>query len=150
MFDFQKLCDRCEHMTVLQKVRLLAEKAPSVFARLETLGTDTASAKKTLAAFMLGSIADGGELDEMEYLLMYPSLLRVFGDKFDFSGVKRAFESGGEEKSRSRDYIRGMTEMLAGADENLRSDIVSLCLMMATVDGKISLSERNYIKQLVN
>ena len=83
-------------------------------------------------------------------MIMYPSLLRVFGDKFDFSGVKRAFESGGEQKSRSGDYLRGMTEMLAGADENLRSDIVSLCLMMATVDGKISLSERNYIKQLVN
>lgn len=34
------------------------------------------------------------------------------------------------------------------ADETLREDVIALCLCVVTVDGKISLRERNYIRKL--
>ena len=36
-----------------------------------------------------------------------------------------------------------------GVDEDLQADIVILCLCIMTVDGKVSLKERNYVKRLM-
>ena len=39
--------------------------------------------------------------------------------------------------------------MLSLVDDSIREDVVALCLAVVTVDGKISLKERKYIKKLI-
>lgn len=142
MVDFQKLCDEYENLTFPQRVKDLADKSIKVFSRLSAMDIDLAAAKKTLAAFILGSIVNDGELNEMQYLLMYPSLMRVFGERYDFSDVKSLFESNLEDNELQ------MLKLLSLVDDDVRRDIIAICIMVINVDGKIPSEEKQYIKKL--
>ena len=100
------------------------------------------------AGFILGSVAADGRINEQEYLLICPALIHVFGEDFDFESVKRSFREDKEGRAAVKRYTEEMTALLSFADESLREDIVGLCLCVTTVDGKISLRERNYIRRL--
>ncbi len=41
-----------------------------------------------------------------------------------------------------------MISIINVCDEELATDIISLCLLITSVDGKISLKEKRYIRQL--
>ena len=45
-------------------------------------------------------------------------------------------------------YSKELIEILSDVDESLQLDIIILCLCVVSLDGKISLKERRYIKQL--
>lgn len=109
---------------------------------------DLAAAKKTLAAFILGSIVNDGELNEMQYLLMYPSLMRVFGERYDFSDVKSLFESNLAANRNLEDNELQMLKLLSIVDDDVRRDIIAICIMVINVDGKIPSEEKQYIKKL--
>lgn len=148
MVDFQKLCDEYENLTFPQRVKALADKSIKVFSRLSAMDIDLAAAKNTLAAFILGSIVNDGELNEMQYLLMYPSLMRVFGERCDFSDVKSLFESNLAANRNLEDNELQMLKLLSLVDDDVRRDIIAICIMVINVDGKIPSEEKQYIKKL--
>ena len=149
MFDFVKLCKEYEKLSPVEKGAMLTEKAVKTFARLSHMNIEGLDPKETIAAFVIGSIVSDGVIDEREYLFMYPSLVRAFGDDFDFASIKQSFESDKEGRKLVGKYTEEMMKIIAAADDDLRADIISLCLLIATVDGKISLKERRYITKLI-
>ena len=42
-----------------------------------------------------------------------------------------------------------MVDILGELDDELKDDIVIVCMMICAIDGKISLKEKNWIKQLI-
>ncbi len=46
------------------------------------------------------------------------------------------------------EYTKETIRVLNFLDDDLTADIVMLCLCVVAIDGKISLREKNYIKQL--
>lgn len=149
MFDFAKLCREYQNLSPVEKGAMLTEKAVKTFAGLSLLDIEGLDPKQTLAAFVIGSVVSDGVIDEREYLLMYPSLVRAFGDDFDFASVKQSFEGDKEGRKLVGKYTEEMMKIISAVDDDLRCDIISLCLLIATVDGRISLKERRYIKKLI-
>ena len=149
MFDFIKLCNEYEKLTTAQKIVMLSEKSVSIFVRFKLLGVDELTAKRTMAAFIIGSITSDGVVDEREYLFMYPSLARFFGVDFDFNAIKISFKENKSDKKYAQKYLREMLNLISLADEELKADIIAVCLMITAVDGKISFKERRYIKKLI-
>lgn len=149
MFDFAKLCKECQNLSPVEKGVILTEKAVKTFAGLSLLDIEGLDPKQTLATFVIGSIVSDGVIDEREYLLMYPSLVSAFGDDFDFASVKQLFESDKESRKLIVRYTEEMMKIISAVDDELKCDIITLCLLIATVDGKISLKERRYIKKLI-
>ena len=78
-----------------------------------------------------------------------PSLVKAFGEDFDFATVKAEFEGDKQTHKEIRDYTRDLLTVLSLVDDSIREDVVALCLAVVTVDGKISLKERKYIKKLI-
>lgn len=148
MFEFSKLCREFEALSVAERSALLAEKSVGILAKLALLGIPGVDPIPTLAGFMLGSVVADGQINEQEYLLMYPGLVYVFGNDFDFESIKRSFDKDRDGKNEVKKYTRDMLSLLADADESLREDIVTLCLCVVSVDNKVSLREQRYIKQL--
>ena len=54
-----------------------------------------------------------------------------------------------EARKTIKNYSRELLKVLAEIDESFIEDIITLCLCVVTIDGKISLKERNYIKKLI-
>ena len=149
MFEFTKLCNAFEKMSALERGAVIAEKSVKVIAKLKLLDVPGVDPVETLATFIVGAVAADGKLDEREYLLIYPSLVRAFGEDFDFATVKAEFESDKQTHKEIRDYTRDLLTVLSLVDEGLREDVVALCLAVVTVDGRISFKERKYIKKLI-
>ena len=98
--------------------------------------------------FILGSIVSDGKINEQEYILIYPALVKVFGSDFDFASVKAAVSKNYAFKKAVKDYSKELASTLAEADESFVNDVIGLCLCVVSIDGKISFREKNYIKKL--
>lgn len=148
MFEFKKLCEQCEQMSSAERGVLLASKSVSVLKGLRELDVRGADAVKTFAAFVIGSVAADGIFDEKDYLYIYPSLVKVFGEDFDFDIIKDALKQAKSMKKELDKYTRELIKIIGEADEDLLADVVILCLLITSIDGKVSLKERRYIRRL--
>ncbi len=148
MFEFTKLCNSFENLNVVERGAILAEKSVKVLGKLKLMAVQGIDPVETLSGFIIGSVVADGRLNEQEYLLIYPALLKAFGDDFDFASVKSAFAKDRDGRKAVRVYTESLLSLLADIDEDFREDIVTLCLCVVTVDGKISFREKNYIRRL--
>lgn len=149
MFEFNKICNDFEKMSALERKLLLTEKSVVILKKLSDLGDDDVHPVETLAAFILGSVCSDGKVNEQEYLLIYPALQKVFGDKVDFNAIKLALSMDKEGHKAIKDYSVELMKILNEADESLFEDVIALCLCVTSLDGKVTLKEKNYLKRLV-
>ena len=147
MFEFKKLCNELEKLSPAERGVLLAEKSVSVVKGLKALDLPF-NALETLVTFIIGSVVSDGALSEKDYLYIYPSLVKAFGHDFDFISAKQALQIAKDIKKEIAKYTKELLSVIAKCDENLATDIVALCLLITSVDGKISLKEKRYIRQL--
>lgn len=80
--------------------------------------------------------------------MIYPALVKAFGNDFDFNSVKESFKKDHDGRKRLSGYTEDMIRVLDFLDDEIKSEIVTLCLCVMAIDGKISLKEKNYIKRL--
>ena len=149
MFEFNKILKDYEQLGAIERGLMLTEKSVGILARLAELNIDGIDPVETLASFIVGSVAADEKLHEKEYLLIYPALVKVFGQDFDYERVKKAFENDKEGIKETAKYTKQLIRVLEFVDEDLYEDVIILCLCIVTIDGKISLKEKNYIKKLI-
>lgn len=147
MFDFIKLCNRFEKMNAIERAAILADRSIGVIAGLKRLSHGDEDIANLLATFLVGAVACDGEINEMEYLLVYPSLVKIFGSDFDFESTKKCFKSG-DGKKAIKECTEALGEILSHGDDDLKADAVTLCLCAVSVDGKVTMKERSYVKKL--
>lgn len=149
MFEFTKLCHRFESMSAAERAACLADSSVRVTVKLAALGGGEIRPLDALAGFIIGSAVADGKLDEREYLLMYPALVRALGDDFDFATVKASFEDDREGVKALQKDTEEMIRIYGALDDTLREDLLLLCLGVVSVDGRVSLKEKNYLRKLL-
>lgn len=147
MFEFKKLCNELEKLNSIERGSLLVEKSIAVVKGLHELDLPF-DPVKTLVAFIMGSVVSDGALNEKDYLYIYPSLVKAFGNDFDFMSAKQALQLAKDAKKQISRDTKELLSVIALCDESLAQDIISLCLLVTSVDGKITLKEKRYIRQL--
>ena len=147
MFEFKKLCNTLEELNPVERGVILAEKSVSVVKGLRGLNIPL-DPVKTLVTFIIGSVVSDNSINEKDYLYIYPSLVKAFGNDFDFISAKQAIGLAKDIKKEITKYTKEMISIISVCDEELATDIISLCLLITSVDGKISLKEKRYIRQL--
>lgn len=147
MFDFQQLCDTYDGLSPFEKRRLLTGASAPVLTALHAFCIPGLDAVSALAGFLIGSVTSDGRLNELKYLLIYPSLVRIFGDHFDFTPIKARFRRV-DSRAAVMEYTRQMITIFDRLDGDLQNDVILLCLCIAGIDGRISRDEKQYIRQL--
>ena len=147
MFEFKKFCNTLEELNPIERGVILAEKSVSVIKGLSGLNIPL-DPVKTLVTFIIGSVVSDNSINEKDYLYIYPSLVKAFGNDFDFISAKQAIGLAKDIKKEITKYTKEMISIINVCDEELATDIISLCLLITSVDGKISLKEKRYIRQL--
>lgn len=150
MFEFKKVCDSFEKLSAVERGLLIAEKSATVLAKLRGLSIVGIDPVGVLAGFMIGSVAADGKINEEEYLLIYPALVKTFGDDFNFATIKESFRRDKDGKRLIADYTEKMLSIFSFLDEELKWDVVTLCLCVTSIDGRITLREKRYIRCLCN
>ncbi len=148
MQNFREICSEFEKLGALERSVILAEKSVKILARLKALDIDGVDPVYTLAGFVIGAIAADGAVDEKEYLLIYPALVKVFGANFNYASVKQAVKENRKSGRELNKSAKEMLRLLEQVDEGFKRDVIILCLCIVSVDGKVSLKEKRYIKNL--
>ena len=149
MFEFENIMKDYEKLTSVERGLILTEKSVGILAKLAALDIEELNPVDTLAAFIIGSVAADGKLPEKEYLLIYPALVKTFEQDFDFETIKKGFESDKDTRREIAEHTKDLIRILELVDDELFEDIIILCLCVVTIDGKVSLREKRYIKQLI-
>ena len=149
MFEFNKVMKDYESLNAIERGLMLTEKSVSILAKLSALDIDGIDPVETLASFIIGSVVADGKLHEKEYLLIYPALVEVFGSDFDYESIKKEFEADKDGRKDIAGYTTDLLRVLGTVDETLYEDVIILCLCVVTIDGKVSLREKNYVKRLI-
>ena len=149
MFEFQKLCRKIEEMDPRDKAVCLHANAAAVIGRLRALNIEDFDPVEVLAAFIVGSVVSDGSISEKDLLKISPSLSESFGDACDLEKIKYSFSVSKDVQKAIAQDTQELISVLALVDEDLACDIITLCLLVTSVDGKISPKEQRYVKQLI-
>ena len=68
---------------------------------------------------------------------------------FDYETAKKVFASAGPERRALKKSAKEMAKVFGELDEDLRDDIVTVCLLITAIDGKVSLKEKAWIKKML-
>lgn len=148
MFEYIEKCKKFEKLSTFERFALLANKSFIITNKLSELGLNVNDSLSLIATFILGSIVSDGEVNEKEFLLMYPALLRTFGDNFDFDSIKEAFQNDFKTRNELKNYLKDILSLLNSVSNELKEDIIDICFAIVTIDGKLSLKERIYMRKL--
>lgn len=149
MLELKKLCKEFENLSTVERTACLADCSLRVLGKLTTLDIPEVDPVGSLVSFILGATVADGELDEKEYLLIYPTLVHTFGADFDFASVKESFKKDKDGRKMVKQYTQNLVAVLSLVDESVVTDVIMLCLCVLSVDGKVTLKERNYLKKLL-
>lgn len=136
-------------MDVLSYVALLGIKSKRILPALIDITQDGETGVEIFASFIIGAIAADGRLSETEYGLLSPLLHAFFGEELDYETCKKAFRKMAPEQRELKKSVDEMIDVLGLLSDDLKDDIITVCLLICAVDGKVSLRERNWIKQLI-
>lgn len=149
MKDFNELCKAVEELDPLEYAAVLAKTSLKVMPAIRAFSEDGLECAEILASFLIASVYADGKLDEAEYALIQPLLKAFFGENFDFESAKqlaKKLRKDGKAVKKEADYL---VDFFGTISEELKADIVFICLLICAVDGKVSLKEKAYIKQLM-
>lgn len=147
MFELKKICDEYEQLNSVERGLILTEKSVKILATLKLMDLPGIDPVSTLAGFIIGSVVADGKVNEQEYLLIYPALIQTFGYNFDLHAIKQEFGILGTRKLIN-EYTDQMIRLFDLLSDDLKNDVIMLCLCITSMDEKISLKEKRYLRRL--
>lgn len=149
LLEMNKICKKYEKLSLVEYTTLITTCSAKVLLKLKELNLPGIDPITTYVSFVIGAVVADGTINEKEYLLIYPSLIRAFGDDFDYMSIKESFKKDKEGKQKLKEVNKDMLTICGMLDEDLKKDILVLSLCVLSVDGKISLKEKRYLRHLL-
>lgn len=144
--DFKQICKTVENLDPVTYSDTLKAVSAKVLVELKEL-SDAESAATLYVNFVLCAIASDGKLTEPEFNMIRPALEAATEQEVPYEAAKKAIASI-DSKAYKNDVDR-LVDLIGAAAPEVKTDIVTLCLLICGVDGKVSRKERNWIKQLI-
>lgn len=149
MKDFNELCQDIENLKKDSYLAILKDYSDKVMPELRKLSADDFDCKQNFETFILACLYADGRLHEEEFSILSPLLYSFFGDIKDYKTAKRFFKESKDEGKEIKLLVEEFVNCIGGLNQQLKEDIVSVCLLICAVDGKVSAKEKKFIKQLI-
>ena len=149
MSDFDTLCKQLEQMDPATFADIFSEKSADVISALTALTADGKDGVTAYLQFILASVAADGVLSKPEYLLLKPMFDRMADKDTTYEDAVEIFKGLGLDKPDAyKDIIDTMVDIIGLVDEDMKDDIVLLCLLVCAIDGEVTKEEKDWIRQL--
>ena len=149
MSEFDELCREAEDIDFETRCTILRGKSQELLPLLSERSEDGESGADILSTFLFSAMAADGRLSEEEYDLLHPLLSSFLGERMNYTDAKKAVSAMRKENREMKKISEDMVGVLAEFSEDLRREIVLVIMMICAADGKISLSEKQWIKKLL-
>ncbi|MBO4500841.1 MAG: hypothetical protein J5760_01265 [Clostridia bacterium] len=149
MFDLEAICSEVEKLDPMTFASRISEKGKSVMGGIAAVVGDEENAKTLFSALVFGAVISDGKLDEKEFGLIKPLLEEVVEEEVCYADAVEFMDGLKSQGSDYKKMISAIVEMFGAVSDELKSDIVMLCLLVCASDGKISKREKNWLAKLV-
>ena len=149
MSDFDTLCKQLEQMDPTTFADIFSKKSDDVIKSLVALTADGTDGVTAYLQFILASVAADGVLSKPEFLLLKPMFDKMAEKDVSYEEGVEIFKGLGLDKPEAyKNIIDTMVDIIGLVDEDMKDDIVLLCLLVCAIDGEITKEEKDWIKQL--
>ena len=149
MSDFDALCKKLETMDPETFAQIFNDKSVDVISALVALTADGKDGVTAYLQFILASVAADGVLSKPEFTLLKPMFDRIADKDTTYDDAVEIFNGLGLDKPDAyKDIIDTMVDIIGLVDEDMKDDIVLLCLLVCAVDGEVTEKEKDWIRQL--
>ena len=149
MFDLEKVCAEVEKLDPMTFAQQIADKSKSVISGMASIVGDTDDAAMLFKVLVFGAVISDGKLDEKEFGLIKPLLEEVVEQEINYEEATEFMSALKTEGAKYKSMITTLIGMFGAVSDELKSDIVMLCLLVCASDGKISKREKNWLAKLV-
>ncbi|MDE5897003.1 MAG: hypothetical protein K2H43_04225 [Clostridia bacterium] len=81
--------------------------------------------------------------------MIYPLLRAFFGDEVNYEICKAAVRMMKPASRELKKCVKEMADVFGALSDELKEDIIVICLLICAVDGKVSRKEKSWIKKLI-
>ena len=149
MSDFDTLCKQLENMDPETFAQIFNDKSVDVISALVALTADGKDGVTAYLQFILASVAADGVLSKPEFTLLKPMFDRIADKDTTYEDAVEIFNGLGLDKPDAyKDIIDTMVDIIGLVDEDMKDDIILLCLLVCAVDGEVTEKEKYWIRQL--
>ena len=149
MSDFDTLCKQLEQMDPTTFADIFSKKSDDVIKSLVALTADGTDGVTAYLQFILASVAADGVLSKPEFLLLKPMFDKMAEKDVSYEEGVEIFKGLGLDKPEAyKNIIDTMVDIIGLVDEDMKDDIVLLCLLVCAIDGEITKEEKDWIRQL--
>ena len=149
MDKFEELCKQFEELTLDEHKGYLMEQSRKLLPVFGTAFKDAVAALTAYTAFILGAVAADGKFTGTEYELVSPMLSVFLGRTLSFEECMTIAEQAGATTEQHRQFLDSLVDMFGEVDQDIKSDLVIVALIICAVDGKVSDDEKKWIATLI-
>ncbi|MBR5998918.1 MAG: hypothetical protein IK043_00525, partial [Candidatus Methanomethylophilaceae archaeon] len=149
MSDFDNLCKQLEEMDPETFTQIFNKKSEEVLNALIDITADGKDGVTAYMQFILASVAADGKLSEGEFKLLKPMFDQMKEKDVTYEeGVEIFKEMGLDDSAAYRKVIDTMVDLLGLISQEMKGDIILLCLLVCAIDGEVTEDEKKWIMQL--
>ena len=150
MSCFNILCEVLERLDDDTYNALMEEKSSRIIPALADITADGLSGVQIYMDFVICAVAADGKLTEAEYLLIKPILDLTMEADMGYGDAQKFFYDNGFDKPEGyKQSMDAIVDLVGLVSQELKDDIVLLCMLVCSVDGEMSVEEREWIQQLI-
>ncbi len=149
MFEFEKLCREVEKIDPVTYALVVEQKSKDVIAKLALVTENGLSGLTIYTGLVVGAIISDGKISEEEFVLVKPMLDVAFERDFTLAEANALMKYFKAETKEYKQFIDAVADLFGEISDDLKADIVTVCLLICAVDGKVSFRERKWLKQLI-
>ncbi|MBQ9469116.1 MAG: TerB family tellurite resistance protein [Clostridia bacterium] len=149
MFDLDEVCGKVEKLDPMTYAQLISELSESVMKGLTAIVGNPDDAQTLLTSLILGAVISDGKIKEQEFGLIKPLFEEAVGEEVTFEEMTEFMDAFKTGKSDYKKMIASLTNLFGAVSDDLKSDTVMLCMLVCAADGKISVREKNWLRQLI-
>lgn len=148
MSEFDRLCKEFEAQDKGTYKAILTQRASRILPALAQITQDGETGVEILSTFILASIAADNRLAEEEYDLISPLLHAFFGQTINYDAARRSFRRMRSEHTDLKRITDEMVHVLGLVSQDLKRDIILVCMLICAIDGRITAKEKAWLRQL--
>ncbi len=150
MSAFDELCREFEQMPPEEYKQTLSDISGDLMPVLEDFSEEERNGREIFEKFLLASVVADGRLSEEEYELALPLFTEFFGMEADYEACCEFIRASRRDNANLKLYTNYMTDLFGAIDDYAKDDIITVCLLICAVDGKVSAKEKRWIRKLMD
>ena len=148
MMKFNKFCQECIKLDVVKRNTLILQKTAEILDVFRKFSDNAAiSPSNALAAIIMNAAVVDGAYNDKKMRTLFPYLVKASGGEQEFKMLELTYLKTAQGLMELNNYTASLLKIISDRDKQLEVDILKLCILIMSSNGRVSKKEREHLIQ---